>query len=73
MLHGASGPSKGENERLTIDVAENIHSLLHFRCQMGPADSLCRNAEVHGPRSRTVPFMIHVSSIYEVYSPQLGK
>jgi hypothetical protein len=25
-------PSEGENGRLKIDVAENILSLLHFRC-----------------------------------------
>jgi hypothetical protein len=29
---GASGPSEGENGRLKIDVAENVCSLLHFRC-----------------------------------------
>jgi hypothetical protein len=30
---GASGPSEGENGRLKIDVAENVHSLLHFRAE----------------------------------------
>jgi hypothetical protein len=28
---GSAGPSKGENGRLTIDIAENVRSLLHFR------------------------------------------
>jgi hypothetical protein len=42
---GAAGPSEGENGRFEIDVAGNVHSLLHFRMCAGSAAAISWGGE----------------------------